>query len=312
MVLQFVERSAAVKRLLMFAGAVGLLAMAGYTPARADAYVDAPSFGRIVYGLTGGTVVLPKDAWQGAYPDGSGPTTTGNDAGFGGGAILVGTVKQYVGDSMGTPGANFGFDYATALASVGGTETSVLNNASGMFDSGSLMPKDAIVSLKLGFVASYAKASAIGVYGSDGVTKPTSGDVVSLFAPGASAGTVGTATVDNPFAFIYESAGSSSIPAFDYYSDNPANNSGYAANKLYNHVLSYQITDASNPFYGYWFIGFEDTNFNTKGNPGYHRFDYNDSVIMMSFEAVPEPAFYQMAGLLSLGAFGLLRMRRRS
>jgi hypothetical protein len=124
--------------------------------------------------------------------------------------------------------------------------------------------------------------------------------------------------VGNPFAFKYWSDGSASpiIPAFDYYSDNSANNSGYAANQLYSHMLAYQVTDPLSNYVGTWFVGFEDINFNVKGSPngsnGYHRFDYNDSVVSMTFEAVPEPAFYQMAGLLSLGAFGLLRARRRS
>jgi len=303
-----------VKRLLLIAGALGFLALASNAPARADAWVDPPSFGRIVFGITGGTVVLPQDAWQGAYPDGSGVAATPADSAFGGSAILVGTTKQYEGDMgalLGTRGTNF-YDYATAVAYAGGV-TGTATNPAGVWDSGSLTkPKDLIISTKLGFVASYAWESQIGVYGSDGSSKPASGDVVTLFANETGAGTVNSVTVDNPFAFKYWSDGTVKIPTFDYYSDNPANNSGTAANQLYNHVAAYEVTDVNNPFYGYWFVGFEDTNFNVKGQPGYHRFDFNDSVIAMTFEAVPEPAFYQMAGLLSLGAFGLLRMRRRS
>jgi len=304
-----------VKKLMMVAGALGFLALASYTPAKADAYVDAPSFGRIVYGLTGGLVVLPQDAWQGAYPDASGPTTTPADTSFGGGAILVGTIKQYAGDlvnasrGLASPGSDTGIDYSAAVAYNGGV-TTVLLNSTGIFNSGSIKPKDLVVSTKLGFVAAYAWESQVGVYGADGVTKPSTGDVATLFGTHTGAGNVGTATVDNPFGFKYWSTGTSKIPAFDYYSDNAANNSGYAPNQLYTHTKAFLVTDASNPYYGTWFVGFEDTNFNTKGKPGYHRFDYNDTVIAMTFEAVPEPAFYQMAGLLGLGALGLLRRRR--
>jgi len=271
--------------------------------------------------MTGGLVVLPQDAWQGAYPDGSGPSALPNplDTTFGGAAVTVGTSSQYGGDLFGTPGANFGYDYAGAIAYAGGA-TTVVQNTTGMWDSGNPnRPQDAIASTKLGFRAGYAWESQIGVYGADGSTKPAVGDVSTLFGVHTSAGTVNNSVVvDNPFGFKYWSNGSASptVPAFDYYSDNPANNSGYAPNQLYSHMLAYQVTDPQSLYYGTWFIGFEDQNFNSKGAPvgqiGYHRFDFNDNVISMTFEAVPEPAFYQMAGLLSLGAFGLLRMRRRS
>jgi hypothetical protein len=39
---------------------------------------------------------------------------------------------------------------------------------------------------------------------------------------------------------------------------------------------------------------------------------YGDLAFNMHFESVPEPAFYQMAGLLALGGLGALRMRRRA
>jgi len=320
------ERSTAVKKLLLFAGAVGFMALASNAPARADAFVDSPSFGRIVFGMTGGTVVLPQDAWQGAYPDGSSTTILPNpqDTAFGGAAVTTGHTMQFAGDQgalAGTAGTNFGYDYAGALLYNGGA-TTVATNASGIWDSGDpTKPQDLVRAFKYGFKAAYAWESQIGIYEADGVTKPLVGDVVTVFGAHTNAGDsvpLPGVTVDNPFAFKYWSDGSVSpaIPAFDYYSDNAANNSGYAANTLYSHFLAYQVTDPLSAYYNDWFIGFEDHNFNVKGAPpgqiGYNRFDFNDTVIEMDFEAVPEPAFYQMAGLLSLGAFGLMRMRRRT
>lgn len=307
------------KRLLLVAGVLGALASASNAPARADAFVDSPSFGRIVYGLTGGLVVLPQDAWQGAYPDGSGTSTLPNppDTSFGGAAMLVGTTKQYAGDvvnparGLTAPGADFGIDYAAAVTYNGGSDTSVLVNATGVFSSGPGAPANLIEATKLGFVAGYGWESQVGVYGSDGTTKPAPGDVVTLFGAHTTAGTSITTTVDNPFAFKYWSEGTAKVPAFDYYSDNPANNSGTATNQLYNHVMAYKVTDVANPFFGTWFVGFEDTNYDVKGTRGYHRFDFNDTVIAITFEAIPEPAFYQMAALMSLGALALLRVRRR-
>jgi len=291
---------------MLIAGAAGLLALATYTPAKADTYVDPPSFGRIVYGITGGTVVLPQDAWTGAYPDGSGTIANPNDAAFGGGAILVGTKKQYAGDNFGAPGTNTGISWST----VSGGVTSVAKNLSGVFSSGTGAAHDMVVSTKLGFVASYGWESQIGVYGANGGALPAS--VATLFGAHTGATTGASTLVDDPFAFEYSCTGVPNVaPAFSYYSDNAANNSGFPQNKLYSHFLAYQVTDPTNiNWYGHWFVGFEDTNFNVTNN--YHRFDYNDNVIDMTFEAIPEPAFFQMAGLLGLGALGMFRARRRS
>jgi hypothetical protein len=306
------------KKLLLLAGAVGCLALASKAPARADAYVDSPSFGRIVFGMTGGAVVLPQDAWQGAYPDGSGPTILPNpqDSAFGGGVIQVGVGNfEYQGDLFGTPGSNLGYNYAGAVAYAGGA-TSVVKNPNGLFGpdpTNPATPQDHLFTMKLGYKSSYGWESQIGVFGGESGAKPALGDVSTLFGVHSNAGDQNnTVVVDNQFAFKYWSDGTTKVPAFDYYSDNSGNNSGYPANTNFSHVLAYMVNDPSSTYNGTWFVGFEDTNYSGKGGASYHRFDFNDNVIMMTYEAVPEPAFYQMAGMLSLGAFGLLRMRRRS
>jgi len=281
------------KRLLMFAGIVTALALASRTPAKADAFVDPPSFGRIVYGMTGGTVILPQDAWEGAYPDGSGTTALPGDASFGGGAITPGGQIHYTGDLFGTPGSNTGYDFA----GVGGAGAVNAAAVAPVFGSGT-KPTANLLSLKLGFISADGWNSAISVFAT-----PSISPLTSLFSTNTQAGTLNNATVGDPFGFAY----TDTVTGNTYYSDIPANNDGTAANKLYNHIHAYTSTALP----GVYFIGFEDVNFDTIGNPGYHRFDYNDSVIAMTFEEVPEPAFYQMAGLLSLGAFGLLRARKR-
>ena len=286
------------KRLLLFAGAVGFMALASNAPAKADVYVDPPSFGRIVYGMTGGQIVLPQAAWEGAYPDGSGTVIAPNDLGFGGGPVVVGVQTRYAGDLFGTPGSNTGYDFAGA----GGAGAVNATAVTPVFGSG-LLPKADVVATKLGFISQDGWQSAISVY-----KAPSISPLTTLFGINTNAGSVNSVTVGEPFGMAY----TSSTYGFAYYSDNPANNTGTAANQLYNHIAAYQVTDPMSTFYGDYFVGFEDVNFDTAGNPGYHRFDYNDSVIQMSFTEVPEPAFYQMAGLLTLGAFGLLRLRRRS
>lgn len=279
------------KRLLLFAGLVGALALASWSPARADVYVDPPSLGRIVYGMTGGAVVLPADAWQGDYPDGSGTPLAPNDAGFAGGAIVVGAQIRYAGDAVGA-----GWNFTT----VGGAGAVNAAAVTPVFNPGGSASK--ILSTKLGFISTEGWNSTVSAY-----TTPSISPLTTLFAANTNAGATSLKTVTNPVGLAYTSA----IDAFAYYSDNPANNTGSAANKLYNHIKAYQADASTGIYAGLYFVGFEDLNFEPAGSK-YHRFDYNDTVIQMSFEAVPEPAFYQMAGLLSLGAFGLLRLRRRS
>jgi len=301
------------KRLLLCAAAILTIAAASRLPAKADPYVDAPSFGRIVYGMTGGLVVLPLDAWQGDYPTPPSSPTTGNDAGFTGAPILAGTSKQYVGDQFGTPGSNTGYTYGYITGTLSQAVTTA-TVGSGVFSSGSVLPEDYIVSTKIGFVASYAWLSEVGVY-----TQGSPGSVDTLIPAntGASLTNNYTDTLNDPFAFKYFSAGGMvgpyTVPAFDYYSDpgDYALNSGATANQI-NHMLAYYINDASAGAYNNtWFIGFEDQSYDTSGG-GHKRFDFNDTVINMTFQAVPEPAFFQLAGLLALGGFGLLRARRRA
>jgi len=282
------------KRNLMFAGIVAMLATALWTPAKADPYVDPPSFGRIVYGMTGGAVVLPQEAWEGAYPDGSGTSALPGDAAFGGGPVATIGQIRYAGDLFGVPGANFGYDFA----GVGGLGAVNSTAVATVFGTGTKPTAD-LLTLKLGFVSNQGWESAVSVY-----PTPSVSPLVPLFGTHTQAGAVSGVSVGDPFAFNYSSA----LYGFSYYSDNPANNTGTAANQLYNHMRAY--TSSALP--GIYFIGFEDVNFDTPGNPGYRRFDYNDTVIAMEFNEVPEPAFFQMAGLLGLGAFGLLRMRKRA
>lgn len=42
-----------------------------------------------------------------------------------------------------------------------------------------------------------------------------------------------------------------------------------------------------------------------------HGLDYAD-LNLWAYQAVPEPAFYQLGALLALGGLGVLRLRRRS
>jgi len=279
----------------MIVGAVAALSLASRIPAKADPFVDPPSFGRIVYGMTGGAVVLPQDAWQGAYPDGSGTAALPADAAFGGGAIVIGSQTRYTGDLFGTPGSNTGYDFA----GVGGAGAVNAVSVAPVFGSGGSNTSASILALKLGFISADGWNSIVSVY-----PTPSVSPLVTLFGVNTNAGSLNAVSVGNPFAFAY----TDTVTGNTYYSDIPANNDGTAANKLYNHVVAY--TSSALP--GVYFVGFEDVNFDTAGNPGYHRFDYNDSVIAMTFEEVPEPAFYQMAGLLGLGAFGLLRSRKRA
>jgi len=252
-------------------------------PAKADGYVDPPSFGRIVYGITGGQVVLPQDAWQGAYPDGSGTIAYPGDSAFNGAASA-----KYVGDALGT-----GYSFAGA----GGAGAVNATAVSGVF--GGASASSEVFATKLGYISSDGATAAISVY-----TTPSISTLTEVFGAGSVVGSSSLVTVTNPFGLAY----TSTSPLYAYYSDDPSNNTGTAANKLYNHIKAYAGTGA---WAGYYFVGFEDVNFDTSG-AGYRRFDYNDSVMWMTIETVPEPAFYQMGGLLGLGALGLFRLRRRS
>lgn len=276
------------KKLLIVAGAFAAMTLASYVPAKADAYVDSPSFGRIVYGMTGGTVVLPQDAWQGDFPTGASSVALPNDASFAGGSVLVSGQLRYTGDAMGV-----GKDFV----GVGGAGAVNAISVPTVFGNTLSLPKDKVIATKLGFISSYGWNSKIDIYQSPG------GSLVNLFGINTNAGTAsGAKIVGDPFAFHYRSNDN----AVDYYSDNTALNTGNAINQTLNHVKAYYYAPTNK-----YYIGFEDWNYDTSGLSR-KRFDYNDSVIEMSFRAVPEPAFYQMASLLSLGAFGMFRMRRRS
>jgi len=275
----------------MFAGIVGALALSMMIPAKADGYVDPPSFGRIVYGMTLGQVVLPLDAWRGSYPDASGPVSYPGDGSFNGAASTT-----YAGDTFGTPGANTGYYYSYITGTLGQSVNA--SAVSGVF--GGMVASSKVTAMKLGYVSTNGANATISVF-----SVPSVSTLTTVFDPTDAVGSLKvTPPIDNPFGLAY----TSTSPLYAYYSDNPSNNTGTAANKLYNHIKAYAGTG---DWAGYYFVGFEDVNFDSSG-AGYHRFDFNDSVIWMTIETVPEPAFFQMAGLLSLGAFGLLRLRRRA
>src|SRR5579883_2167800 len=92
------ERCNIMKRFLVTAGALGALALVGAQQANAE----VPSFGRLVFAASGGTVVLPRDAWL--------PTDT-NFKGDGNPSHGVFGYNDTIGQ----------WDYNSALASVGGS-----------------------------------------------------------------------------------------------------------------------------------------------------------------------------------------------
>lgn len=290
------------KKCLLFAGVACAMALMAPFSARADVWVDKPSFGRIVYGMTGGACTLPADAWQGYYPDGSGTAAVPGDITFGGGPVVVGAQVHYAGDLAPVAAR----DWAWVNANPGAVNaTPYLLNT---FTNGVGGPQDKVWSVKLGFISDYGWESEVKVHKATGV-KPGAMTTLIPKHTNAAAGLY-TATVNDPFSFAYVSAGAGATPPYAYYMENPAWNTGTAANKLYSHVKAYHWLAGSTDV---WFLGFEDWNFDSPGGiaNGYHRFDWNDTVIAMTY-AVPEPAFYQMLGLFGLGALGLAKARRRA
>jgi len=159
-----------------------------------------------------------------------------------------------------------------------------------------------VIATKLGFISNYGWESEVDVHQATG-SQPGAGDLVTLFAKHTDAASSASVLVGDPFAVAYMSTGAVKNP-FAVYSEDPAWNTGSAANKLYNHVKAYQVT--SGTYAGVYFLGLEDWSYENTGAK-HRRFDWNDTVVQMSVEAVPEPAFYQIAVLIGLGSIGFVR-----
>ena len=125
------------------------------------------------------------------------------------------------------------------------------------------------------------------------------------------------ANLINGTGLPYNQSATVSIPAssqFQFALDNASTGtilSSANANNgdLMDHMVTFEITDASSPFYGDYILAFEDL---LQGQAG-ADFDYNDTIVLVSGVtpiAVPEPATYAILG--SGLALALLLQRRRA
>ena len=91
-----------------------------------------------------------------------------------------------------------------------------------------------------------------------------------------------------------------------YMLDSSANPTGWWGNSVFGKL--YVSTEMSGNEIKYVF-GFEDNQLRNGWDP--RKPDYQDIYGLITVQAVPEPAFYQLAGLTLLGGFGLRRVLRR-
>lgn len=288
------------KRALLVLSTLAVLTLAAIRPANAD----PPSFGRIVYGMTAGFVVLPQDAWQASDSTYGGGQVTYTKAGFPTGFVA------YQGDAFGTQ------TYATAAAanSIAGVDGNTDQGGSGIDTSGTTggafsggpTPNTFIFAAKLGFRASFGPWTDTYVYhATTPATTPTLTSADLLFSENDEAGTVASKTVANPFGFAAVSASDNPyvptlVPAYKWYSQDSLN--AAADTDVAKHIKAYSADILGTKFY---FFGFEDKTRKQGGD-----YDYNDMVFQATFTAVPEPMFFQLGALLAIGGVCLWRMRR--
>jgi len=281
-----------VKKFLMFAGVVGALALSTIVPAKADPYVDTPSLGRIVYGVTGGSVVLPSDAWTGSVPGVSGTTAVPNDWSYSQLQDLV-NHPEYAGDDS-LPAASKYAWYDTGTSSLvysaaaDHTADGTLGVTAGITASdvtkALTFPAGDVLAIKLAYVSDYGTKEGIWVHDSS---------YHQLLAAGTIATASGSVASVGDLWSLY--CGATSLVSVD----------SAILDAGYNHFKAYYV--GSGPNTGHYYVGVEDW-----PNDGSTRWDWNDTVLDITIQTVPEPAFYQMGGLLGLGALGLFRLRRRS
>jgi len=281
-----------VKKFLLFAGVIGALVLSAVVPAKADPYVDPPSFGRIVYGVTGGAIVLPSDAWTGYVPGVGGTTAVPADVTYSQLQDLV-NHPEYAGDNS-LPAAK-----AYAWYDMG-TSKLVYNDTNDGIADGNLVETAGVISSDITKVLTFPGGDVTAVklaYISDYGTKESiwahDGSYHQLLAAGSIATSIGTVNSVGDLWSLYCDA--TSLVSVD----------SAVLDAGYNHFKAYYVGEGD--FTGHWYVGVEDW-----PNDGSTRWDWNDTVLDITIETVPEPAFFQMAGLLSLGAFGLLRLRRRA
>jgi len=291
------------KRAMLVLGTLAVLALAAIKPANAD----SPSFGRIVYGMTGGTVVLPKDAWQTIDISFNGLAYTQNK--FGSNPAYL----SYAGDTQGFT------NYAAAAAanSIVGNNGNTNEAGAGIVTSGNgggaftgPLTNTFVFAAKLGFRAGLGPWATTHVYTAD-TSASTTPPVLSadtgagpypdtstvLFSADDEAGAFASKTVKNPFSFADTSTANPFGRSWKFYSQDKLNATVDPGTPK--HIKIYSANFLGTATY---FLGFEDT---IKGD-----YDYNDSVIMATFTAVPEPMFFQLGALLAIGGTCLWRMRR--
>jgi len=237
------------------------------------AKAEPPSFGRLVYGASNGTIVLPQNAWL------------GNDTNYGGGVAFdygpdtfgsIGYGQALINSGAGGNGA-FGNNGA---AGVFGSATGLDTNVDGPAGGGTFPGVSSAATLSVGKIAGFGANTSLKYY--------TPNNTATLFNVNLN----GTTNVTNPFAFAIKNTVNAG--GFTFYQQDAANPVGSKQAKIY-----------KDTFDTYW-IGFEDIALNNGSDA-----DYNDFVFSAVLTPIPEPAFYQMAGLLIAGGVGFVRLRRR-
>jgi hypothetical protein len=256
-------------------GIVLLLVQAASTRVPADPTIKL-SFGRIVYGAMG--VVLPKEAWLGDVAD-----------------------SMYDGTSP-IIDADGNVRYESWLLTGFYDYTSIENGT--LVVNASLVPSGTLTteydtSLVVGallFSSDTGWESTISLY-----QVFSTATLVPIIDPHTEAGYIHLVHVGTPFAFAYSTA----LPgggASSSYSADPWLNTGFLPG--IENIRIYTVD--SGICTGMGFVGFEPGR--TSASIG----GWNDSVVAFDYLPIPEPAFYQMGGLLFLGALGMLRITYRA